>query len=148
MICLSNLSPNGIYENDPFSHSNDFWRGTAGGAGTALSSLHSWQVQSPQDIPGEDAVIKSLGFACVQALFGLWSSHQLATSVSRSVVHSILSAGTFCWDVSDDTGFSDGETGNEGTYTSLRHGTIRTEAPGIRILKLHLPCCFKHSSGP
>lgn len=110
-----------------------------GRAGTALSSLHSWQVQSLQHIPGEDAVIKSLGFACVQGLFGPWSSHQLATNVSRSVVHLILTAGTFFWHVSDDTNFSDGETGNQGTHTSPRHGTIRTEAPGIRILKLHLP---------
>lgn len=83
-------------------------------------------------------MIKSLGFACVQVLFGPWSSHQLATNVSTSVAHLILTAGTFFRDVLDDKSFSDGETGNQGTYTSPRHGTIRTEAPGITILKLHL----------
>lgn len=68
---------------------------------------------------------KTLGGACMQALFGLWSSQQPPRNVSNSSVCIMPTAGRFCWDVASDTSFSEGGRRSQGTYVSLRHGTIK-----------------------
>lgn len=66
---------------------------------------------------------KTLDGACMQALFGLWSSQQPPRNVSNSSV-CIMPTGRFCRDVASDTSFLDSGRSQD-TYVSLRHGTIK-----------------------
>lgn len=105
-------------------------RGTSGGTDTALASsvVSVGRADSPGTFLGRMQWEK-----LARALPGVWSPRQPAMGASNALVCFMPAAGLSCWDLGGDTRFSG--VGQEHNVT-LRHGTVRTKAPGIRTLTM------------
>lgn len=107
-----------------------FGEGLSGGTDAALASsvVSVGRADNPGTFLGRMQWEK-----LAQALPGVWSSRQPATGASNALVCFMATAGLSCWDLGGDTRFA--AVGQE-HMSSLRHGTIRTKAPGIRTLTM------------